>query len=273
GSAGVWGVRSWAQLRATTGRAIVVVGPSSISVSTDTTVGYLGIASTVAFTVIAALTVRDWLATRGSSRMYLALAIGCLGIVSILGQVAKLLPAWFTGVNSVLTIVIFLGAGLALMLFRDSVIPLGPRTRRLVIGVVAATALLVIAITLAGNTAASKPLQVFALFAFVVVWSGCVGEPCVRLWLAAGQRIAVQRARMRALSLGYIGIIAILFAAVFAGFFGTTPAVRIVVALSTLAIVPFLYAGFVPPTWLRRAWRQGEESKFREATHDILLFA
>ena len=205
--------------------------------------------------------------------MYLALAIGCLGIVSILGQVAKLLPAWFTGVNSVLTIVIFLGAGLALMLFRDSVIPLGPRTRRLVIGAVAATAVLVIAITLGGNTAASKPLQVFALFAFVVVWSGCVGEPCVRLWLAAGQRIAVQRARMRALSLGYIGIIAILFAAVFAGFFGTTPAVRIVVALSTLAIVPFLYAGFVPPTWLRRAWRQGEETKFREATHDILLFA
>jgi signal transduction histidine kinase len=242
-------------------------------VSTDAVVGVLGVASTVALTAIAALTVRDWLVTRGSSRMYLALAIGCLGIVSILGQVAKLLGAWFVGVNSVLTIVIFLGSGLALMLFRDSVIPLGPRTRRLVIGAVAATAVLETAVTLAGRTSASKPLQLFALLAFVVVWSGCVGEPCVRLWLAAGQRIAVQRARMRALSLGYIGIIAILFAAVFSGLFGSTPAVRIAFALSTLAIVPFLYAGFVPPTWLRRAWRQGEESKFREATHDILLFA
>jgi signal transduction histidine kinase len=34
-----------------------------------------------------------------------------------------------------------------------------------------------------------------------------------------------------------------------------------------------LYAGFVPPTWLRRAWRESEEAKFRQATHDILLFA
>src|SRR6202022_964016 len=48
---------------------------------------------------------------------------------------------------------------------------------------------------------------------------------------------------------------------------------RIGIALAPLAIVPFLYAGFVPPTWLRRAWRETEEAKFRQATHDILLFA
>jgi signal transduction histidine kinase len=78
---------------------------------------------------------------------------------------------------------------------------------------------------------------------------------------------------MRALSLGYIGIIAILLTAIFSGSFASTPAVRIAIALATLAIVPFLYAGFVPPTWLRRAWRESEEAKFRQATHDILLFA
>ena len=240
---------------------------------TGTLVAVLGAASALAFTAIAALTIRDWFATKGSSRMYLALAIGCLAAVSILGQAAKLLGSWFVGVNSLLTIVIFLGSGLALMLFRDSVIPLAPLTRRLVIGAVAATAVLEITIQLAAGKAAPRPLQLLALAAFVVVWSGCVGEPCVRLWVAAGKRIAVQRARMRALSLGYIGIIAILFAAVFSSFFGSSPAVRIGFALSGLAIMPFLYAGFVPPTWLRRAWRQGEESKFREATHDILLFA
>jgi signal transduction histidine kinase len=242
-------------------------------VTAGTVVDLLGYASTLALAAIAALTIRDWLVTRGSSRMYLALAIGCLGIVSILGQLAKLLGAWFAGLNSALTIVIFLGSGLALLLFRDSVIPLAPRTRRLVIGAVAATAVLEIAVQLVAGKAAPKPLQLFALFAFVVVWTGCVGEPCVRLWLAAGRRTAVQRARMRALSVGYIGIIAILFGAVFSSFFGSGPVVRIGVAFATLAIVPFLYAGFVPPTWLRRAWRQGEENKFREATHDILLFA
>jgi signal transduction histidine kinase len=241
-------------------------------VTTGTVVDALGIASTLAFCVIAALTIRDWLATKDTTRMYLALAIGCLAAVSLLGQVAKLLGAWFTGVNSVLTITIFLGSGFALLLFRDSVIPLARRTRQLVIIVVTATAVLEIGVAL-GRTSTPKALQTLGLFAFVAVWCGCVGEPSVRLWLAAGRRTAVQRARMRALSLGYIGIIAILLAAVFSGSFASTPAVRIAIALATLAIVPFLYAGFVPPTWLRRAWREGEEAKFRQATHDILLFA
>jgi signal transduction histidine kinase len=226
----------------------------------------------VAFCVIAALTIRDWLATKDTTRMYLALAIGCLAAVSLLGQAAKLLGHWFAGVNSVLTITIFLGSGLALLLFRDSVIPLARRSRQLVILVVAATALLEIALQLVG-TSAPKALQLVGLLGFVLVWSGCVGEPSVRLWLAARRRTAVQRARMRALSLGYIGIIAILLAAVFAGSVGSNPVVEIGVAVATLAIVPFLYAGFVPPVWLRRAWREGEETKFRQATHDILLFA
>jgi signal transduction histidine kinase len=226
----------------------------------------------VAFCVIAALTIRDWLATRDTTRMYLALAIACLAAVSILGQVAKLLGTWFVGVNSVLGITIFLGSGLALLLFRDSVIPLRRRTRQLVIFVTAATAVLEIGVSLAG-TGAPKALQTLGLFALVVVWCGCVGEPSVRLWLAARRRTAVQRARMQALGLGYIGIIGILLAAVFSGSFASTPAVRIAIALATLAIVPFLYAGFVPPTWLRRAWRESEETKFRQATHDILLFA
>jgi signal transduction histidine kinase len=241
-------------------------------VTASNVVGVLGIASALAFCVIAALTIRDWLATKTTTRMYLALAISCLGVVSILGQAAKLLGAWFAGLNSVLTITIFLGSGLALLLFRDSVIPLARRSRQLVILAVLATAVLEVGVAL-GGTSTPKAFQTFGLFGFVVVWCGCVGEPSVRLWLAARRRTAVQRARMRALSLGYIGIIAILLFAVFAGSFGTNPAVQIGVALATLGIVPFLYAGFVPPTWLRRAWRETEEAKFRQATHDILLFA
>ncbi|TMD85859.1 MAG: hypothetical protein E6I78_07320 [Chloroflexi bacterium] len=240
--------------------------------TTGTLVGALGIASTLAFCAIAALTIRDWLATRDASRMYLALAIGCLGGVSILGQVAKLLGAWFAGLNSVLGITIFLGSGLALLLFRDSVIPLARRTRRLVILVVAVTAVLEVGVAL-GGTGTPKPLQLVGLLAFVVVWSGCVGEPSVRLWLAARRRTAVQRARMQALGLGYLSIIAILLAAIVASLFGPNPVVRIGLAFSSLLIVPLLYAGFVPPVWLRRAWRESEEAKFRQATHDILLYA
>src|ERR1700682_5430050 len=78
---------------------------------------------------------------------------------------------------------------------------------------------------------------------------------------------------MRALSLGYLGIIGILVAALFSGSFASTPAVRIAIAIATLAIVPFLYAGFVPPVWLRRARRESEETKCRQAPHDILRCA
>ena len=205
--------------------------------------------------------------------MYLALAIGCLAAVSLLGQLGKVFGTGFTAVSANVTIVIFLASGLALLLFRDSVIPLRPRTRRLVVGAVALTALFLIALQLVYGRNAPKLLQLAALAAFIVVWSGCVGEPSIRLWLSARGRTAVQRARMRALSLGYLGIIAILLAAVLTASLAKEPAVQIGFALASIAIVPLLYAGFAAPVWLRRTWRQGEESKFQQATHDIVIFS
>jgi signal transduction histidine kinase len=232
----------------------------------------LQVASTLAFLVIAALTLRDWLVTRDRRRMYLALAIGSLAAVSLLGQVGKLLGPGFTRASGYVTIVIFLGSGLALLLFRDSVIPLARRTRQLVILVVGATALLEIGVQALGK-GAPKPLSFLAIAAFVGVWSGCVGEPSVRLWIAARRRAAVQRSQMRAMSLGYLGIVAILLVAVFSSAIASQPAIQIVLALATILIVPLLYAGFAAPLWLRRIWRQGEELQLQQATHDIILFA
>jgi signal transduction histidine kinase len=226
-----------------------------------------------AFAVIAVLTVRDWLVTRDRSRMYLALAIGCLAAVSILGQVGKVLGHWFAAANAYLTISIFLGAGLALLLFRHAVIPLKPRTIRVVVAIVIATGVLVIGVFAVFGSAAPRPIQLVAIAVFIVVWSGCVGEPSVRLWFAARRRTVVQRARMRALSLGYIGIVAILLAAVFTSAVAAVPGVRVGFALATLAVIPLLYAGFVPPAWLRRTWRQAEEDKFQQAIRDIVMFA
>jgi signal transduction histidine kinase len=228
--------------------------------------------STAAFVAIAVLTIRDWFATRESSRLYLALAVGSLAAVSVLGQLGKLLGPGFAAASGLVTIVIFLGSGLALLLFRDSVIPLSRRTRQLVILAVTGAALLEIAVQAYGRTA-PKPLQLLALAAFVLVWSGCVGEPSVRLWLSARHRTAVQRARMRALSLGYVAIIVILLAAVATAAVATQPAVQIGFALASIGIMPLLYAGFAPPAWLRRTWRVGEESKLQQATHDILRFS
>src|SRR5207245_11028869 len=80
-------------------------------------------------------------------------------------------------------------------------------------------------------------------------------------------------APVQAPSLVCLGIISILLAAVFTASLAKEPAVQIGFALASIAIVPLLYAGFAAPTWLRRAWRQGEESKFQQATHDIVIFS
>jgi signal transduction histidine kinase len=236
-------------------------------------VSYLQVASTAALVIIAALTARDWLATRDRTRIYLVLAIGSLAAVSLLGQVGKLLGSWFAAASGSVTVVLFLASGLALLMFRDSVIPLSRRARRVVLMVVAATGVLEIGLQLIGSKTAPKPIQLIALVAFVLVWAGCVGEPSVRLWLEARGRAAVQRARMRALSFAYLAIVAILLAAVFTASLGKQPAVQVGFALAGLAIIPLLYAAFVPPAWLRRLWRQGEEAKLQEATHDIVLFS
>lgn len=96
-------------------------------------------ATTAAFAVIAALTLRDWLVTRDRTRMYLALAIGSLAAVSVLGQVAKALGPSFVAAEGYVAIIIFLVSGLALLLFRHTVIPLAPRTLRVILGVVITT--------------------------------------------------------------------------------------------------------------------------------------
>lgn len=240
--------------------------------SASAIVAALQAASAVGLVFIALLTVRDWLATRDRSRLYLVLAIGSLALVSSLGQVGKLFGPTFVKAIGPLTIMLFLGSALALVLFRDSVLPLPQLTRRLVIGVVAATGLLEIGVLFAGR-GLPKWLQLVAALAFIAVWIGCVGEPTLRLWLAARGRSAVQRARMHALSYGYMSIIVILLGAVLTASLAKQPAVQITFALAGVAIVPLLYAGFVPPLWLRRIWRQQEESRLQDAVHDIVLFS
>src|SRR5260370_17319589 len=115
--------------------------------------------------------------------MYLALAIGSLAAVSVLGQVGKLLGPSFVAASAYVTITVFLVSGLALLLFRHAVIPLKRRTLRVVVGIVIATAVLEIAVQAVFGKAAPAPLQLFALAAFVVVWSGCVVGPGLPLWL------------------------------------------------------------------------------------------
>ncbi|MDQ6708970.1 MAG: HAMP domain-containing histidine kinase [Candidatus Dormibacteraeota bacterium] len=224
------------------------------------------------FVGISILILVDWLRYRERSRGYLALAIGLLGITSLLVRLKAILPSSFMFPITAFTIVTLMGSGYMLLLFRDTFVPL---TRRIRIGalaaVVGATALEVVAIGVSGPK--PRTLETVATLILVTVWAGCVLEPIARLWAASRGKPAVQRARLRALSAGYAGLVIALLIAGIGGSAASTPLVQLVTQAMALLVVPLLYASFAPPGWLRRIWRDTEEGKFRGAIQDLLLFS
>jgi signal transduction histidine kinase len=234
----------------------------------------LSLISLTGFVLIAGLSALDWIRYRDAGRGWLALAIGSLGVVSAAGEIGKLLPSGLTWLTSDLTVPVFMLSGLALLMFRDTLIPLGHRLR---IAAIAITIVVAVAVTVLRPTAtgpsSSGPLQTSLLLAFVVVWSLSVGEPSVRFWLVSRHLPAVQRARLRSLAAGYLAIIAVLLVAVAGGSFRSNPVLQVVLGLAPVAVLPLLYAGFAAPRWLRRLWRDREEALVWQAIHDILMFS
>jgi signal transduction histidine kinase len=234
----------------------------------------LQLATLAGFLGIAGLAFRDWRRLGDPGRGYLALAIGALGITSAIGQLLKGLPQGRAWIVNDASLVIFMVSGLALLLFRDTVIPFGRRLKIAIMATTGVVAAAAVAVQLPSGTAPRyTPLQFGVILAVVGMWCLSVGEPSIRMWLVARRLPVVQRLRLRALSAGYGGIVVILLAAVSAGSVAAAPAVQLGFAMAALALVPLLYAGFAPPAWLRRTWRHKEEEQFRQATHDLLIFS
>jgi signal transduction histidine kinase/DNA-binding response OmpR family regulator len=105
----------------------------------------------------------------------------------------------------------------------------------------------------------------------VLVWSATIVEPIIRFWLVARDLPVVQAWRLRSLSFGFGGLVAILLFAVGASAFASNPLIEILIQLSVLFIVPLLYVSFSPPSWLRRQWRSSEEEGLRVFMQDMLL--
>jgi signal transduction histidine kinase len=233
----------------------------------------LQLATQAAFILLALAALIDWARHRDSRRSHLAVAFSALAALivmsSALGQAGPL--------NQVLTdivAVVFLLSGYALLMFRDSFIPLGATTRRvLTVAIVAVGVFAVVTQLPADPAQRSGLLHSIALAAVLVTWSLCVLEPSLRLWVASNHRPAVERARLRALSIGYVALAAEIIVATLAGSAANHPIFVLVTDLVTLAIVPLLYVSFSPPTRLRWLWRQPEEDAFRNALHDLLLFS
>ncbi|HEX3607674.1 MAG TPA: ATP-binding protein [Candidatus Dormibacteraeota bacterium] len=231
-----------------------------------------------AYALIALITGTAWLRQRTVQQGLLVGAIGLLGALSVLGRVQEV-----TGHQSALlahlTIPAFLASGYALALFRHSVIP----TSRVALGVLFALLVAVslgsLAVTLpTGLTPPPTAAQWALVWGMLLLWSGCVAEPAGRFWLASGGRPILQRARLRALSAGYGALVVLLLASLGIGVLAGPGLLideryQLIVSVLGAVTVPLLYVGFAPPRWLRRLWRDREESALRRATAELLLAA
>lgn len=231
------------------------------------------VAIQIAFFLLAVGTLTDWIRHRDRQRTYLVLALLFLTLLVLISPINAVLNLPSQVVTDA-GLVVFLLSGYFLLLFRDSLIPLGTLPRRLITAIVAVVAIAAVAANVpSGSSAARSPVQLVVLVALIVTWVLCVGEPIIRLGLASIDRPAVEGARLRALSLGYAGLIAVILVAVVAGPRMRDPNLAVAIDAVVLLVVPLLYASFSPPTWLRRVWSQPEEDEIRRAIHDLLLYS
>src|ERR1700680_4216495 len=178
---------------------------------------YLQNLGAIAFFLLGVATVVVWLRHRDRSLLFLGLAIVLLSLVSLLGRIAAVMnfsPPLLTE----LSLVAFMASGYALLLYRDSMIPLRRAWHVIALATIAATT---VAYETAQALSAPKSLVTWAGVVLVLAWSATVVEPIVRFWLVARGLPAVPAWRLRTLSLGFAGLVALLL---FAG--GRRAAIR-----------------------------------------------
>ena len=231
----------------------------------------LQLAVAIAFGALAIRSAASWIHQTDRSHGSLALALGSLALVILISPVMGGGGAEAQALTD-MALILFLLSGYALLMFRDSFAPFSSRTRRLVAAAIVLVGAFGIAVQLPAEP--QRPhgtLQSIALVAVLVVWSLCILEPAVRFWRSAVGRHSVEAARLRALSVGYGGILLVVIIGTLGA--GLGPGWTLITDLITLAVVPILYVSFAPPAWLRRMWRQPEEGQFRSALHELLLYS
>jgi PAS domain S-box-containing protein len=221
--------------------------------------------------LLGALTVEGWLRNRDRTRAFLALSIVLLCASGVAVAATVVTHEQHISTSDV-TLTLFLCSGWAFFAFRAAMLDVRASVAMLIGGAVVATVVLVwfAGVSLAGPVSVEQRLVSVLL---AVVWLGCVAEPTVRLWEMSESVPPVQRARLRAVTLAYAGLVIVIALSV-----GTSVVLgrnrpEVTIAMPVLAILPFFYIGFEPPRWLRGYWRQREEGHFREAFNDLVLYS
>jgi signal transduction histidine kinase len=231
----------------------------------------LAFAIEIAFAALALRTALAW--AREPDRRHGFLALGLLALALDIIVSPELYATGLAGqVATDVSVFLFLLSGFGLLMFRDSFVPLRPRTRDVIVGLMVVAGVTAVAAQLPGSPESMhNSFQAAVLVALIGIWAYCIFDPIVTFWLAARGRPAVEMARLRAISIGYAGVLAVFVFGTVAGTL-SDPA-TVVLDLVALGIVPILYVAFFPPVLLRRIWRQPEEEQFRSALHDLLLYS
>ena len=232
---------------------------------------YLADASTLAFLALGVAVAAGWLRRRDRSVLWLAVAIVALAVVSVVSRITSFAPA-VSPVTTQVTILAFVVSAYGLLRYRASLVPLArPWHVGAMAAMVLATAGFVAAEVVVANHSEARRLETGAAIALLLIWSAVVAEAAVRFWLLARRLPPVQAWRLRSLSLGFAGIVAVLIVAIAGGAVVRNPVAQLAIQLVVISIVPLLYVSFSPPAWLRREWRSAEEQGLRLFMEDLLV--
>jgi signal transduction histidine kinase/DNA-binding response OmpR family regulator len=224
-----------------------------------------------AFVLLGVATALSWRRRRDVSMGWLALAIILLSLVSFSGRIAALISVGSFAVTEV-SLFAFAGTAYALLRYRGSLIPLRRWWHLAAVGALGATlAAFTVSQLLVASGSAPASIESVPAILFLLAWAVAVTEPIVRFWLAARSVPPVQAWRLRSLSLGFGGLVAILAFAVGGRAVASQPAVQVVLQVAVICIVPILYVSFSPPAWLRRQWRAAEEQGLRDFMSELLV--
>jgi PAS domain S-box-containing protein len=230
-----------------------------------------------ALVVLGIVTLRDWVNNRDRTRMWLAAAVNSLALVGLLGRVTGL-----SGVPAIallaIVLALFMGSAFSFVLFRDSLIPSRPGVLRVIAAFTAVLSGAAFIVSVGASSTGQQQLTVSGLalavdVALLLTWSGLVGSSIVRLARVSGSLPSVQRARLRSLNAGFTGIVLAIVALALTPGLGQDKAFQVVIEALVLLCMPLLGAAFSPPSWLRRVWREREETEYRHAINELLLYS
>jgi GAF domain-containing protein/anti-sigma regulatory factor (Ser/Thr protein kinase) len=223
-----------------------------------------------AFAAIAVASFRQWRRTRDTPTAWVFASFALLTAVVLEGAIIP------EGTDSdalrwvdKLVIAALPAFPYCLFRFRAAMTPTPRALRSIALGLTALVVAVTLALPLDTLAEDAEHGAWFLLFVIVLLvqWSTLSVGVATLLWRDGSGQPTVARRRMRTLSVASIGMTVAL---VLAGASGGDESLALAVRLIGVVSAGLFFVAFLPPPWLRAAWRRPEEERLRAATADLM---